>query len=292
VKVLLLGGTGQLGLALQATKPEHVALSIAGRAEADLTDPRAVEDFVSAENVDLVINAAAYTAVDKAESEEQIAFRINAQSVGAIAKAATRIGARFFHVSTDYVFDGSKAGLYDPDDMAAPIGAYGRSKLAGENAALSACADSLIVRTAWLYSEHGNNFVKTMLRLMSSHPQVRVVADQIGTPTYAHALAKALWRLADTSCAGILHYTDSGVASWYDFACAIQDLSLQRGLLKDRVPVLPISTADFPTPAKRPGFSILDKSKTWAILGSPADHWRSSLGLMLDRYRNLQPPFH
>jgi dTDP-4-dehydrorhamnose reductase len=287
VKGLLLGGTGQLGLALQATKPEHISLTIAGRAEADLTDPRAVEDFVSSKSVDFVVNAAAYTAVDKAESEEQTAFRINAESVGAIAKAATRIGARFIHVSTDYVFDGRKAGLYDPDDTTAPMGAYGRSKLAGENAVLASCPNSLIVRTAWLYSENGNNFVKTMLRLMSSHPQVRVVADQVGTPTYARSLAKALWRLAETDSGGILHFTDSGVASWYDFACAIQDLSLQRGLLNGRVPVLPISTADFPTPAKRPGFSILDKSKTWAILGGPADHWRSSLELMLDRYRSL-----
>ena len=287
MKGLLLGGTGQLGLALQATKPEHISLTIAGRAEADLTDPRAVEDFVSSKSVDFVVNAAAYTAVDKAESEEQTAFRINAESVGAIAKAATRIGARFIHVSTDYVFDGRKAGLYDPDDTTAPMGAYGRSKLAGENAVLASCPNSLIVRTAWLYSENGNNFVKTMLRLMSSHPQVRVVADQVGTPTYARSLANALWRLAETDSGGILHFTDSGVASWYDFACAIQDLSLQRGLLNGRVPVLPISTADFPTPAKRPGFSILDKSKTWAILGGPADHWRSSLELMLDRYRSL-----
>jgi len=287
VKGLLLGGTGQLGLALQATKPEHISLTIAGRAEADLTDPRAVEDFVSSKSVDFVVNAAAYTAVDKAESEEQTAFRINAESVGAIAKAATRIGARFIHVSTDYVFDGRKAGLYDPDDTTAPMGAYGRSKLAGENEIGRSCPNSLIVRTAWLYSENGNNFVKTMLRLMSSHPQVRVVADQVGTPTYARSLATALWRLAETDSGGILHFTDSGVASWYDFACAIQDLSLQRGLLNGRVPVLPISTADFPTPAKRPGFSILDKSKTWAILGGPADHWRSSLELMLDRYRSL-----
>jgi dTDP-4-dehydrorhamnose reductase len=143
------------------------------------------------------------------------------------------------------------------------------------------------MRTAWLYSEHGNNFVKTMLRLMSSHPQVRVVADQVGTPTYAGTLAQALWRLAQTDSRGILHFTDSGVASWYDFACAVQDVALQRGLLKSRVPVLPISTADFPTPAKRPGLSILDKSKTWNILGGPADHWRSSLGLMLERYQSL-----
>ncbi len=287
MKVLLLGSTGQLGLALQATRPEHVSLTVAGRSHVDLANPAAVEDFVSDNGADLVINAAAYTAVDKAESEEELAFKINAQSVGAMAAAAARKGARFIHVSTDYVFDGRKAGLYDPDDATSPIGAYGRTKLEGEKLARSRCPNSLIVRTAWLYGEHGNNFVKTMLRLMSSHPQVRVVADQIGTPTYARSLAQALWRLAETDSRGILHFTDSGVASWYDFACAVQEMALERGLLKARVPVLPISTADFPTPAKRPGLSILDKSKTWTILGGPAGHWRASLGLMLERYQNL-----
>jgi dTDP-4-dehydrorhamnose reductase len=287
MKVLLLGSTGQLGQALQATRPEHVSLTVAGRSHVDLANPAAVEDFVSDNGADLVINAAAYTAVDKAESEEELAFKINAQSVGAMAAAAARTGARFVHVSTDYVFDGSKAGLYSPDDTTSPLGAYGRSKLAGEGLALSRCSNSLIVRTAWLYSEHGNNFVKTMLRLMSSHPQVRVVADQVGTPTYALSLAQALWRLAETDSRGILHFTDSGVASWYDFACAIQEIGLQRGLLQKRVPVLPISTADFPTPAKRPGLSILDKSKTWTILGGAAGHWRASLELMLERYQNL-----
>jgi len=287
MKVLLLGSTGQLALALQATKPEHVTLTVAGRSQVDLANPAAVESFVSDSAADLVVNAAAYTAVDKAESEEELAHQINAQSVGAMAAAAARTGARFVHVSTDYVFDGSKAGLYDPDDATSPIGAYGRTKLAGEKLALSGCANSLIVRTAWLYSEHGNNFVKTMLRLMSSHPQVRVVADQVGTPTYALSLAQALWRLAETDSRGILHFTDSGVASWYDFACAIQEIGLQRGLLQKRVPVLPISTADFPTPAKRPGLSILDKSKTWTILGGAAGHWRASLELMLERYQSL-----
>src|SRR5690348_14723654 len=232
MKVLLLGGTGQLGLALQTTKPESVELDAPGRNLVDLSRPDAVEGFVSASSADVIINAAAYTAVDKAESEEELAFQINAKGVEAIAAAAARSGARLIHISTDYVFDGSKAGLYGPDDATSPLGAYGRSKLAGEGLALSRCPDSLIVRTAWLYSEHGNNFVKTMLRLMSSHPQVRVVADQIGTPTYAHSLASALWRLAQTDSRGILHFTDSGVASWYDFACAIQDLSLQLGLLK------------------------------------------------------------
>jgi dTDP-4-dehydrorhamnose reductase len=286
MNVLQLGGTGQLGLALQATKPEDVVLTVAGRKEVDFTNPAAVEEFVSNSAADIIINAAAYTAVDKAESEEEAAFQVNAQSVGAIARAAARIGARFIHVSTDYVFDGSKAG-YGPNDTTSPLGAYGRSKLAGERLALSHCSNSLIVRTAWVYSEHGNNFVKTMIRLMSSHPQVKVVADQIGTPTYAYSLAQTLWRLVQIDSRGILHFTDSGVASWYDFACAIQEISLELGLLKAAVPVLPISTAEFPTPAKRPVLSILDKSKTWELLGGPAAHWRSTLRLMLERYRGL-----
>jgi dTDP-4-dehydrorhamnose reductase len=172
MKVLLLGSTGQLGMALRASRPDHVALTAAGRDQVDFAYPEAVEGFVSNSAADLIINAAAYTAVDKAESEEELAFQINAKSVGAMAAAAARTGARLIHISTDYVFDGSKAGLYGPDDATSPLGAYGRSKLAGEGLALSRCPNSLVVRTAWLYSEHGNNFVKTMLRLMSSHPQV------------------------------------------------------------------------------------------------------------------------
>ena len=206
---------------------------------------------------------------DKAEKEEELAFQANVAGVDAIARAAERHGARLIHISTDYVFDGTKGHPYRPDDPTSPLSAYGRTKLGGEEAALAACRNCLVVRTAWLYGDQGSNFVKTMLRVMSSHPQVRVVCDQIGTPTYAGPLAQALWTLARTDSRGVLHYTDSGVASWYDFACAIQEEALALGLLEKAVPVLPISTAEYPLPAPRPSFSILDKAETSALLGAP-----------------------
>jgi dTDP-4-dehydrorhamnose reductase len=280
--VLLLGPSGQLGSALQATKPHNVEIITRGRSEIDLVNTSAVEALVSEISADLIINAAAYTAVDKAEEEEELAVRINVDGVAAIASAAEKRGARLMHISTDYVFDGMKASPYQPDDAPAPLGVYGRTKLEGEKEALRRCQNSLIIRTAWLYSEQGGNFVKTMLRLMAAYPQVRVVTDQIGTPTYARSLAQALWALADIDRRGILHYTDSGVASWYDFACAIQEEAIGLGLLKNAVPILPISTAEYPTQAKRPFFSILDKSETWALLGHPANHWRSNLRVMLE----------
>ena len=286
MKALLIGANGQLGSALRKTRPRDVDLIAYGRGDLDLAVGTDIEARVGQNRVDLVINAAAYTAVDKAETEEALAFRVNSQSVASIARAAQQMGARFLHISTDYVFDGAKGAPYLPGDPTAPLGVYGRSKRQGELEALAGCPNSLIVRTAWVYAEQGTNFVKTMLRLMAEKPQVRVIADQIGTPTYAASLAGALWTLARTDTSGILHYTDSGVASWYDFACAIQEEALAMGLLKTAVPVLPIPTSEYPTPAKRPLFSILDKSQSWALLGQPANHWRINLRTMLERLKD------
>ena len=283
--VLLLGASGQLGSALQATKPHNVKLIAPGRSQIDLASPGTVEGLVSEVGADVIINAAAYTAVDKAEEEGEVALRINADSVAKIASAAERQGARLMHVSTDYVFDGTKGAPYQPYDLTSPLGVYGQTKREGEKEALNRCQNTVIVRTAWLYSEHGRNFVKTMLRLMSTHPQVRVICDQIGTPTYARSLAKALWALSQIDSQGILHFTDSGVASWYDFAYAIQEEALNMGLLEKSVPIVPISTAEYPTPAKRPTFGVLDNSQTWALLGAPANHWRQNLRSMLERLK-------
>lgn len=286
MKVLLLGSGGQLGSALQAAAPGHVDLVARDFPEIDLGDADAIAALVATIAPALILNAAAYTAVDKAETETDLAFRINGAGVGALARAAQRAGARLVHISTDYVFDGTKGHPYLPDDAPTPQSAYGKSKLAGEQQALAQAQDCLIVRTAWLYHEVGANFVKTMLRLMASRPEVRVVCDQVGTPTYAGSLAEALWVLAQGRHRGILHYTDSGVASWYDFACAIQEEALQMGLLENAVPVVPISTAEFPLPAPRPVFGVLDKSQTWALLGKPARHWRHNLRVMLERMKN------
>lgn len=282
MKVLITGANGQLGQALQATAPAGVSIIAMGSAELDICDAAAVEALFSAERPDAVFNAAAYTAVDKAESEEALAERLNAGAVAHLARAVALTGARLVHVSTDFVFDGLSGVPYAPDAPTAPLGAYGRTKLLGERAA---GPDALIVRTAWVYGSRGGNFVRTMLRLMAERDEVRVVADQIGTPTFAASLADALWRLDAAGAKGLFHYTDSGAASWYDFAVAIQEEALAIGLLERAVPIIPIETSDYPTPARRPHYSVLDKSATFALLGGPAPHWRVNLREMLKEIR-------
>jgi dTDP-4-dehydrorhamnose reductase len=283
VKALIVGGKGQLGRGLAATAPVGVEVVSHGSDTLDITDRDSVDALVAAVRPDIVLNAAAYTAVDKAEGDEAAAQAVNATAVGLLAAAARNVGARFVHVSTDFVFDGTSGIPYTPDARPNPLSAYGRTKLAGERLAGD---HALIVRTAWVYAPTGGNFVRTMLRLMSEHPQVRVVADQIGTPTYAPGLAAALWKLAADGVTGIHHYTDAGAASWYDFAVAIQEEALTIGLLLAAVPVIPIATADFPTPAKRPSYSVLDKALMFAALGRPTPHWRANLRLMLSEIRS------
>ncbi len=282
MKVLITGANGQLGRALRASVPDHADMRGAGSADLDIRDGAAVRAEIAALAPDLVINAAAYTAVDKAESDEAEALRVNGEAVGHLADAARDVGARFVHVSTDFVFDGISGIPYRPDSTTSPLGAYGRTKLAGE---VAAGPDALVVRTAWVYAPAGHNFVRTMLRLMAERDEVRVVADQIGTPTYAPALAAAIWELAGKGATGIFHYTDSGAASWYDFAVAIQEEAVALRLLDRTVPVIPIGTSDFPTPARRPHYSVLDKSATFAMLGTPAPHWRVNLRRMLQEVK-------
>jgi len=278
MKALILGSKGQLGRGLAATAPAGTEIAAHDVDTLDITDRGAVEALVAAERPELILNAAAYTAVDKAESEEDLAFAINATAVGHLAGAARLAGARMVHVSTDFVFDGVSGVPYAPDAAPAPASAYGRTKLAGERLAGES---ALIVRTAWVYAPTGGNFVRTMLRLMGERPEVRVVADQIGTPTYAPGLAAALWTLAAKGMTGLHHYTDAGAASWYDFAVAIQEEALAAGVLHNAVPVIPIASADFPTPATRPHYSVLDKTSTFAALGGPAPHWRENLRVMM-----------
>ena len=225
---------------------------------------------------EIVFNAAAYTAVDRAEADETVARAINVNAVGTLASAARVAGAAFVHVSTDFVFDGTAHVPYPPDAAPNPLGAYGRTKLDGEIAAAEFHSAPLIVRTAWVYAAKGNNFVATMLRLMRERDEVRVVADQFGTPTHAATLAQTLWALASGGHTGIFHATDAGTATWYDFAVAIHDEARAIGLLERAVSVTPIRTVDYPTPARRPAFGVLDKTATWAITG-PARHWRAEL---------------
>jgi dTDP-4-dehydrorhamnose reductase len=224
-----------------------------------------------------VFNAAAYTAVDKAESEPEAAHRLNALAPGLIAAAARAAGARTVQLSTDFVFDGCAASPRAPGDLVGPQGVYARTKLEGEQRAAGADPDALIVRTAWVYAPRGANFVNTMLRLMKERDALRVVANQVGTPTWAPSLAAALWTLAGAGAKGLLHYTDAGVASWYDFAVAIEEEGRAAGLIERPVAVAPIATADHPTAARRPAYSVLDKSAAWALIGRPAAHWRVNL---------------
>jgi dTDP-4-dehydrorhamnose reductase len=284
VKALITGAAGQLGRALLASAPAGADLIAATRSELDLTDPVAIESFVARTDPDLVINAAAFTAVDRAESEPALARRINAAAAGQLAAAAGSSGARMIQISTDFVFDGSSSSPYAPDAATHPLSVYGSTKLEGEQAVLSALPDSAIVlRTAWVYSATGSNFLLTMLRLMGEAKPVRVVADQVGTPTAAASLAEAIWALAARrELHGIYQWTDAGVASWYDFAVAIGEEGRAAGLLLEQAEVAPIPTSDYPTPARRPAYSVLDCRSTVAATGLRQRHWRERLRDVLE----------
>lgn len=286
MRVLVLGVGGQVGRALVATAPQDVTLTGFGRRDCDLADSLSIEAAIERAGAELVINAAAATGVDAAETEPEVAHRINGWAPGVIARAVNRMGGRLVHLSTDFVFDGTASTPRAPLDAVNPINVYGRAKLQGERAVAENAPESLIVRTAWVYSEAGRNFVRTMLRLMSEKEEVSVVADQIGTPTFAISLASALWKLAAIRASGIHHFTDAGVCSWYDFAVAIEEEASLLGLLPRACAVTPIASSDYPVPARRPACVILDKRTTWEMLGEPAPHWRANLRRCLRAIRN------
>jgi dTDP-4-dehydrorhamnose reductase len=276
MRVLVAGAGGQLGRALSAMAPAGTTIIAPAEADFDIADEGAIARVLADTRPDALVNAAAYTAVDRAEGERDRAMLLNGVAPGWLAAAAETAGARFVHVSTDFVFDGEAGRPYLPDAAPNPIGAYGETKLAGERAVHAAQPDALLVRTAWVYAAEGGNFVRTMLRLMAERDEVRVVADQVGTPTHAASLARAILGLLAKAARGTFHWTDAGVCSWYDFAVAIQEEALAAGLLARTVPVVPIRTVDYPTPARRPAMSVLDKTTTYALLG-PARHWRAEL---------------
>lgn len=282
MRVMIAGANGQLGRELQYCRPDGIDLLALGSRELDIRDTEAVAAMVSGFKPQVIINAAAYTAVDRAESEPEAAFAVNAQGAANLAMAACDADAYYLLVSTDFVFDGTQSSPYLPTDQTNPLGVYGATKLAGEQQALAVYpAGMAVVRTAWLYSAFGNNFVTTMLRLMTERESIGVVADQTGTPTWGRSLAEALWRMCHLRPKGIHHWTDAGVASWYDFAVAIQEEGLSLGLLTREISIKPINTIDYPTPARRPAYSVLDKSETWAALGMTPLHWREGLRRML-----------
>ncbi|MDQ3136750.1 MAG: dTDP-4-dehydrorhamnose reductase [Gemmatimonadota bacterium] len=282
-RALITGAGGQVGLTLQERMPDGWAVTACRADELDVTQADRVRAVLRRERPTVVIHTAAYTAVDAAEASAERAEAVNALGTAHVAQAAREVGARLVHVSTDFVFDGASGRPYAPDDRPNPLGVYGRTKLVAEQEAARILGDrALIVRTAWVYSRHGRNFVLTMLRLMRERDEVGVVSDQIGTPTWARSLADTLWTAAGRpELHGVLHWTDAGAASWYDFAVAVQEEALAIGLLDRPVPIRPIRTEEYPTAARRPAHSVLDKSSTWATLGGPVRHWRQCLRLML-----------
>jgi dTDP-4-dehydrorhamnose reductase len=288
-RILLIGANGQVGQELRQTLPPLGDVVPIDRTRWNLSEPETIYQIMADVHPKLVINAAAYTAVDKAESESDLAHRINSQATGLLAEACTKIDAGLIHISTDYVFDGKKSKPYLEFDATNPLGVYGESKLLGEQAIQATCQKHMIVRTAWVYGTHGKgNFVKTMLRLGAQREEVRVVTDQIGSPTWAKDLAIAISQLAPQitlETAGIYHYTNSGVCSWYDFAIAIFEEARMLDFPLHVQQVTPITTEEYPTPAQRPPFSVLSLKKVSSLLNGVPPHWRESLRKMLKEYQ-------
>ncbi len=284
MRVLITGASGQVGSALMAEAPPGVEVRALARSEMDIGDARDVRAAVAVFQPTVIINAAAYTAVDKAESEAELADIVNARGPRNLALAALTVpGCRLLHISTDYVFDGRAAAAYKPYDDTNPVSVYGHTKLRGERAVIEVLRErAVVLRTAWVYAPRGKNFLLTMLRLMRERPQVRIVADQQGTPTSAQSIAGALWAIAHRpDVHGVVHWTDGGSASWHEFAVAIEQEARSAGLLSASVEVTPIATHEYPTPAHRPANSVLDCGDLIAKLRMAPQPWRTNLRAVL-----------
>ncbi len=286
MNVLVVGSTGQLATHLREFLPEAV---YHGRSSLDLAEPARVTETIAAMRPRAIVNAAGYTAVDKAESERDLAWRVNAEGVAAVARAAAALGIPLVQVSTDYVFNGRKTGEYEETDAADPLSVYGATKLAGEIAARTLCHNAWILRVSWVFSEHGNNFVKTLLRLASTRESLRVVADQHGRPTYARDLAELIARLLDRSKNarqlpfGTYHATGGPIVSWHEFAEAIVEGAFRRGMIAKRIPVHAIPTSEYPTAARRPANSALrPNAELQRTLGAERD-WRPGIDRVFEK---------
>ena len=290
MKVLLTGAVGQLGQALLASRGEDIEVIATSRSGGegvqalDLADPQACREAVLFHRPDWVLNAGAYTAVDPAESEPDLAYPVNAGAPRAFAEALLETGGSLLQLSTDFVFSGQQGFPYRVDQQRDPLGVYGSSKAEGEQAVeqvLAAEGRGIVMRTSWVYGPVGRNFMLTMLRLHREREQLNVVADQVGCPTSTNTLSAACWAVIDKrrqdSLPFTLHWSDAGAASWYDFAVAIGELAAEQNLLERPAKVNPIPAADYPTPAQRPSYSLLDCSETREVLGLGACHWRSAL---------------
>jgi len=280
MRVLITGSNGQLGSEIKelASEYENLQCVFKDLPELDICDAEVLNTFIIDQHINAVINCAGYTAVDKAEEEALIAQKVNSEGVLNLANALKKVDGKLIHISTDYVFDGNHSQPYKESDPVSPVGVYGKTKRAGELAVLNSSIDAIVIRTSWLYSMYGNNFVKTMLRIGNNKKSIQVVSDQLGTPTYAKDLAKTcLDILSDAGSTNIskkgslYHYSDEGVTSWYDFATAIMEIS------NIDCKVIPIETKDYPTEARRPMYSVLDKSKIKSDFKVTIPHWRDSL---------------
>ena len=289
LNILITGARGQLGSSLRqlgsVSPNNYLATDVA---ELDITDAGAVLQTVKEQRIDVIVNCAAYTNVERAEEDEARADLLNHKAAAYLAAAAQETGATLIHVSTDYVFDGTAHLPYTEDAPTAPLGVYGRTKLAGERAVAESGCKYLTFRTAWLYSEYGNNFLKTMLRLTSERETLRVVFDQVGTPTYAGDLALAIFSLIETGRyagnEGVYHFTDEGVCSWYDFAVEIA-AAAGHGTCR----IIPCHTSEFPTKAQRPAYSVLDKTKFKETFQMDIPHWREALIYCMKRLTENNP---
>ncbi len=282
MKVLVTGAAGQLGweLMLKLLAADIAVIGI-DRGELDFARPEHVAAGIADHRAEWVVNCGAYTQVDRAEEEPELAFRINRDSARAVAEGVKSYGGRLLQVSTDFIFDGGQSHPYREEDAANPLGVYGQSKWEGEQGVRAVLPEATILRTAWVYGEHGHNFVKTMLRLAAERDELTVVDDQIGTPAWTGDIADAILALIKGDHPGTWHFTNEGVASWYDFAQEIVIMARRLGYpIKARY-VRPIPSADFPTPAARPAYSVLSKQKIRAMLGYDIPHWRQSLTAML-----------
>ena len=282
MKVLVTGSTGQLGGELvRVLAGEGHEIIAPDRREFDLAFPEKVGDAIRAREADWVINCAAYTQVDQAEAEPELAYRVNRDSAAGIARAVSAYGGRMLQVSTDFIFSGKQSCPYTEEDHPDPVNVYGQSKWEGERAVREILPGALILRTAWVYGSRGANFVRTILMAAASREELRVVDDQIGTPSWTADISRTIQALIRGDRHGVYHFTNEGVASWYDFACAITALGASVGFPVVARRVLPIPSADYPTQAIRPRFSVLDKQKIRTLLPAPIPHWRESLHAML-----------
>jgi len=283
--IWLIGCGGMLGKELASVFKANGIPFTGTDSETDITDAEMLNMFCRDKHFEWIVNCSAYTAVDKAEAEEQRAYDINCIGVENIARCADRIGAKVIHFSTDYVFNGESSFPYKETDMTAPTSAYGRTKLAGETALIGNTEKYFIFRISWLYGFYGNNFVNTMLRLMKERDSLSVVSDQVGSPTYTLTLAQNIFAIisADSSAYGIYHYSDEGVISWYDFAVKIYQLGNQYGILSTKVDIKPIGSSEYPSPVKRPAWSVFAKEKVASLSFIKLHNWEENLGNYLKR---------